>query len=278
MKSPNNYDKIVELYKLMGEDKELLKVFYANDYPVPYKSLLLYPVQMDLYLYFHILVECLVLPHKTSGDINAISMSYFDYLFYLTENGKPQYLFQLIELLAIVLKKDKKYIDKDGKENDYVYISRDVKNKHAQLIIGGEVYDTKDFDLLREIICIQNAIELPDETTNPDIVLAYKEMEEYRRKQSKIKMCTWEDQINIVVAKSSYKRDDVLQMTIRSFSRLLARVDKIMHYEIMMMLSPNMEKKDRQTIEHYMSSLEKDNKYSDMFIDLEKFKEEKGLA
>ena len=76
----NNYKKIVELYHLMNDDKELLKVFYANDYPVPFKQLTLYPVQVDLYLYFHILVECLLLPHKTSGDIKAITMSYLQYL------------------------------------------------------------------------------------------------------------------------------------------------------------------------------------------------------
>ena len=117
----NNYDKIVELYHLMNDDEKLLKVFYANDYPVPYKSLTLYPVQVDLYYYFHMLVECLLLPHKTSGDAKAISMSYLKYLCYLcTEKQQAQHIIFLSELLQIVLRKNKKYIDKDGKEKRHL--------------------------------------------------------------------------------------------------------------------------------------------------------------
>ena len=50
----NNYEKIVELYNMLGRSDELLNVFYTNDYPVPFKSLKIYPVQMDLYFYFQV--------------------------------------------------------------------------------------------------------------------------------------------------------------------------------------------------------------------------------
>jgi hypothetical protein len=265
----NNYKKIVELYHLMNDDEALLKVFYANDYPVPFKELILYPVEVDLYLYFHLLVECLVLPHKVSGDLKAISMSYFKYLCYLaTEKGETHHLVQLGELLLIILKKPKEYI-KDGVEKCTI----EINLQKCILKIEDKSFNEKDFDKLRKIILEQNAIELPDETIHPDVLKAYKEMEEYKIKQSKVKMCSFEDQINVVVAKSSYRRDEVVKMTIRSFSRLLERVDKIMHYEIMTLLSLEMDKKDRQSIEHYMAGDKTfEEKYKDAMMGLEEMK------
>ncbi|MBR4002737.1 MAG: hypothetical protein IKI95_01530 [Clostridia bacterium] len=245
----NNYEKIVELFKLFGEQERDYSIFYANDYPIPYKGLTIYPVQVDLYMYFHSLVECLLLPHMTSGDINAISMSYFDYLVYLAkEKESPQYISQLFYLLQIVLR----IPGKDEKGNLNIDIIPD--GKKSILRIFNETYNSQDFDRIRKIICDQNALEMPDEETHPDIVKAIKEVEEYKRKQANVKMCSFEDQINIVVAKSSYRRDECIKMTIRSFTRLLERVDKIMHYEIYTLLSPNLTKEGQKNITHYMAA------------------------
>ena len=245
----NNYEKIVELFKLLGEKETDYEIFYANDYPIPYKGLTIYPVQVDLYIYFHTLVECLLLPQMTSGDVNAISMSYFEYLIYLAQQkGAPQYITELFYLLQIVLKIPLK--------NEDVKFNIEIIQDGGKFLLRvlNETYTSKDFDVLRKIICEQNALELPDEETHPDILKAYKAVEEYKRKQAKVKMCSFEDQINIVVAKSSYRRDECLKMTIRSFTRLLERVDKIMHYEIYTLLSPNLTKEGQKNIHHYMEA------------------------
>lgn len=250
----NNYKKIVELYQLADQDDNMLRVFYANDYPIPFKdNLLLYPVQVDLYYCFHLLVECLLLPHLTSGDVNAISMSYLEYLLYLCEKKNDiEHIIYLNELLLIVFRKENTYIDADGKEKSTVSI--DFKNK--KLTICGIEITHHEFDFIRKIILEQNAIEVPDESLPPELVQAFKEKEEFKLRQSKVKMCSFEDQINVVVAKSPYRRDEIMTMTIRSFTRLLTRVDKIMAYEISTLLSPNMEKKDRENIPHYMESID----------------------
>lgn len=256
---------------MFGSDEKLYNMFYANDYPIPYKNLTIYPVQVDLYLIFHILVECLILPHKTSGDINAIQLSYFDYLFYWAEkNGNMTYLEFLVEVLLLCLKKERTKIV-DGKTIDSIKFYQG-KNKKWIMQIDGFDYNGKDFDVIRKIICEQNAIELPDETIHPDIAKAYKEMEEYKRKQSKVKICSFEDQINVVVAKSSYRREEVIKMTIRSFARLLERIDKVLHYEIYTLLSPNMDKKQQQSIEHYMSDSSIKDKYKNSMMDFDEFK------
>jgi hypothetical protein len=259
----NNYEKCVELFKWFGEKEELYDVFYANDYPIPYKGLLIYPVQVDLYIFFHQLVDCLLLPHLTSGDAKAISMPYFEYLVYLLkEKRQPQYLWELIQLLLICLRM--KATDENGRQ--MIEIVPD--GKHYLLRIGNETYDSADFDKIRKIICEQNAVEMPDEKTHPDIVKAMKEVEEYKRKQAKVKICSFEDQINIVVAKSSYKRAECLTMTIRSFTRLLERVDKIMHYEIYTLLSPNLTDEGKKSIEHYMAAEKtREERYQENLLD-----------
>lgn len=264
----NNYDKIVELYHAMNDNKELLKVFYANDYPVPYKTLTLYPVQVDLYYYFHLLVQCLLLPHKTSGDIKAISLPYLKYLFYLaTDKEQPEAIASLGELLLIVLRKPKTYKDENGNEKFSISFELDK----GIIDIEGKKFDSKDFDIIKKIILEQNAIEAPDETIPPELLKAYKELEEYKLKQSKVKMCSFEDQINVIVARSSYRRDEVMKMTIRSFSRLLDRVDKIMSYEINSLLKPYMDKKDQENVGHYMADTEKSlkEKCDEAFTDMD---------
>lgn len=268
----DNYRKIVELYKLMNEQEELRKVFYANDYPVPYKTLTLFPVQVDLYYYFHLLVECLLLPHKTSGDIKAISMSYLKYVCYLaTQKGELQHVMFLGELLLIVLRKEKKYLDKNGAEHPTIDINLDK----GCILVEGKEFTDKDFDEIRKIILEQNAIEIPDESINPEIIKTIQEIEAYKLKQSKKKMCSFEDQINIVVAKSSYRRDEIMKMTIRSFSRLLERIDKVMDYEIKSVLVPYMDDKGKEAITHYAEDTDKTTreKYESMLTDIDKLKE-----
>lgn len=271
----SNYDKIIALYNLFGQPKEWEDIFYANDYPIPYKELYLYPVEVSLYKPFHILVECLLLSKNESKDIKVISMSYLDYLYYLAKNGQGFYIGLLKQLLYIVLriKEEQTSINNEIIESiDFI----EYKENKVKIRILNNTYDSTDFDNLKNLICEQNAIELPDPTIHPDLLKAYRDVEEYKRKQSKVKICSFEDQINIIVAKTAYKRGEVLNLTIRSFTRLLERVDKIMHYEIMSLLSPDMDEKSRNNIEHYMVASEYGNlknKIMKETSDLDSYKE-----
>ena len=67
-----------------------------------------------------------------------------------------------------------------------------------------------------------------------------------------MKFCGIEDRINVVVAKSSLKREDVVNMTIRSFSRLFDRITKIVDYEIQSYQAPYMSPEDQKKITHYL--------------------------
>jgi len=246
----NNYEKIVELYNTLGGGEELLKVFYTNDYPIPFKSLKIYPVQMDLYFYFQVFSQCLLEPHKTSGDIKAISMSYLRYLCYLgADKQRPEILVFLSELISMVFKIPK-FVKNDKGEKTY---NIDINFDEAIIRVGEETIDEKEFDTFRKIVLEQNAIEPPDESLNPELVKAYKELEQFKQKQSNIKMCDIEGQIDIVIAQTSYRKDEILKMTIRTFSHLFERLLMITNYEIQSLLTPYMEKKDQKSITHYLA-------------------------
>ena len=246
----NNYEKIVELYNTLGGGEELLKVFYTNDYPIPFKSLKIYPVQMDLYFYFQVFSQCLLEPHKTSGDIKAISMSYLRYICYLgADKQRPEILVFLSELISMVFKVPKSIKNNEGKE---IY-NIDIDFDNAIIRVGKETINEKEFDTFRKIVLEQNAIEPPDESLNPELVKAYKELEQFKQKQSNIKMCDIEGQIDIVIAQTSYRKDEILKMTIRTFSHLFERLLMITNYEIQSLLTPYMEKKDQKNITHYLA-------------------------
>jgi len=250
----NNYEKLEALYHTFGENEELLNTFYANDYPVPFKSLKVYPVQVDLYFYFQLFSQCLVEPHRTSGDIKAISMSYLQFICYLAlEKGRQELLVFLTELLSIVFQEPTTIKNESGEQVSNIEVDLDK----FEVRVGGESISAEEFDRLRKIILEQNGVEVPDESLNPELVKAYNELEEFKRKQAHMKMCNFEEQINIVVAQTSYRRDEILRMTIRSFTRLFERLLLITDYEIKSLLSPYMSEKDVKKITHYLSDTRK---------------------
>ena len=206
-----------------------------------------------MWYYFEMFSQCLLLPHLTSGDMRAISMNYLQYLCYLgKEKGKPEYLVCLVELLKIVLDIGNQYTTAEGE----VANSIDVLVDSGKLVIQGKVFDGKDFDKIKLIILEQNGVEPLDETINPQLLKVYNENKAFEARHNNMKMCDFEDQINIVVAMTGYKRNEVLGMTLRSFGRLFTRIDKILNYKLMSLLSPYIDEKTSKKIGHYAENTE----------------------
>lgn len=246
-----DYKKFVELFEKYGsfDNKDWHEIFYINDYPIPYKGLLLHPIKVRMFYLFKSFVDCLTMPHLTSGDVEAISRTYFEYLVFLIENrGKQFYLQSLFEILSLSLQQP--IFNEDKTPNIFI---KKIGNSHF-LQVGNEMYDSNDFDNIRKIICEQNAVEMINEEIHPEVLNAYKELEEYKRKMSKFKVCNFEEQIAFVVAKTSYKKEECLDMTIRFFHKLFNRLDKIEAFEVYTPLAPNMDKQAQDSIEHYLAA------------------------
>lgn len=235
---------------------------------------MIYPVTVDFYTIFHTLASALLLAKNTSGDVKAISMSYLEYIFYLAENGETTHIIFLTELLRICLQLPR-LVEKDGQQIASVEIAR-ADDKKVYVLINGERWSAQEFDDIKRIILRQNGLEAPREDVHPDILAAYKEYEEFLQKRNKVKICSFSDQLNVIMLKTSYTKKSIMEMTIRTFSKLLERADLMLNYEIMNLLSPYMDKNGVQNITHYLSDTERD-KIKDMYIDYDEFRQKNKL-
>lgn len=228
------------------------EVYYIYDEPVGYKKLKLYPVKIRKYLYFQYLVEAITRDKNSIPDVKIISMPYLDYLFYTNEEGKNDNIGKLDGLLRICL----------GKEDDLEFTIRyafDEKNK-AYFEIDGEQYYGQDFDEIKQIICEQNLVELPDEKIQKEIREKMEEAKRIRAKANGIKMASFEDQMVALMIATSLSLEDVYNLTVRKFNKAIQRLDAKLHYEIYLAASMSgmVEFKDKSFIKHWLSELDND--------------------
>lgn len=246
-------------------------ILITNDFPVVYKGLKFYPIVMAFYNWVNIFAECLIVPHLTCGDVKAIELRYLDFLFYhcLERKKEEDYLIMCLkELLILSLRMNRKECEENNLINFY---SKD-KGEHYYIKINDIEIDSKDFDTIKEIIAKQNRIELPNEKLHPTFVKDKKELEEYKKRQSSLKICDLSKQISLVSVISGESRKQIInEMSIKTFSEILERYDLLLGYELGILLSPNMKEKDRRGIKHYLDENKKDD-YSQEMESIEEIK------
>lgn len=240
--------------------EEHIKELYFDE-PIQYKELLIYPVTMKDYLDFHMMVNCLLVDKNSIPDVNIISMSYLRFLYYESMTNNAPYVYMIKALLCIVL-----HIDFEEEINFYV----DEHDK-AFFKIRGIEYNARDFDEITKIIFAQNCIKPIDETIQKEIRDALEKAEQYKMQQNKQKICSLEEQMICVLISTSLKMEDIYQLTIRKFEKILQRVDAKLHYQIYLSasLSGMVEFKNKDAIKHWMNDLTKEDRYEDVKVDME---------
>lgn len=240
--------------------EEYLKELYFDE-PIPYKGLLIYPVTMKDYLDFHLFVNCLLVDKNSIPDVNIISMSYLRFLYYQSLEHNEPYIYMIKVLLCLVL-----HIDIEEEINFYV----DERDR-AFFKINGIEYNADDFDNIAQIIFKQNCITPIDETIQKEVRDALEKAEEYKMRQNKYKMCSLEEQMICVLISTSLKMQDIYNLTLRKFEKILQRVDAKLHYEIYLSASMSgfVKFKNEDAIQHWMNDLSKSDKYADVKVDME---------
>lgn len=234
-------------------------LFYDN--PVPYKELLIYPVTMYNYFDFHMFANCLLLDKNSVPKPEVISMSYFRYLFYLFDNGEP-YLYMFLELMYMVLKLER--------EKDDIKVFLDESGKNAFFQINGINYNANDFEKIRDIIIQQNCLEPLDTTISKEVRDKMLEAERYKMQQNITKVCSLEEQMVCVLISTALKLDDIYNLTIRKFSKILQRVDHKLHYQIYLnaQMSGMVKFEGENKLKHWMSDLTKTDRFADIKMDM----------
>nr|DAG31341.1 MAG TPA: hypothetical protein [Caudoviricetes sp.] len=239
---------------------EHMKELYFDE-PIQYKDLLIYPVQMKDYLEFHWLSSCLLIDKNSIPDINIISMSYLNFLYYMSATNDEPYIYMVKMLLCMVL-----HMDFDEEMSFYV-----DENDKAFFKVRGIAYDSSDFDEIVKIIFEQNCITPIDNTIQKEVRDALQKAEEFKMQQTKQKMCSLEEQMICVLISTPLKLEDIYELTIRKFEKILRRVDAKLHYQIYLSASMSgmVKFKDENAIKHWMNDLTNDDRYADVKVDMD---------
>lgn len=253
------------------EIKNKYQYYFTYDYPVPYENkLLIYPLIVKDYMIFFSCVDCLMIDKNSIPDIKVIKMSYLDYLFYKSEQEPNKItLSKLFEILRLCFKLN---------ENELM-INTFENGKH-ELVIKNQVINGTDFEEIRKIICYQNNVELPDESIASDLKKALEEAQEFYNQQNNAgKVGSLEDQIDCIVSRTSYKHEEIYNLTIRRFIRLLERVDTTLHYVIYKTAEMGGMVKFKEPVESWRNSLDKsfEEKYKHLMVDPEAFKKKVNM-
>lgn len=247
--------------------KDILFPFLIYNKPFQYNEhITLYPVTMNDIVLFQSLSNSITLrKNSVFHEKKIIKMTYLDFLIYCFENselesqysihGLSQYLFYAIQLLILCCKDSEIQIDQ----------------KTSYFSINGELITPQIFDDLRRIIILQNDIDFDiDEFINHDTEERLQKAENNQNKNKK--KSNIEDYIDSLVIAMNTTEEKVMGMTIRKFWRYIKRYQLHESYTIAKTGECSGMVKFKEPIEHWMTSLEEDDKYKHLKTDEQELK------
>jgi hypothetical protein len=239
-------------------------IYYVFDSYVPYKKLKLYPVLMKDYFQFAFFSSVLMIEKTADPDpIKAISMTLLEYIFYKA-NNENTYIPLLDALLRMVL-------GKVEEKNFEIKYWADKSDNRPRFKIDNDIYDSSDFDILREIIAEQNGLELPDERIQKTVRDSLEEARRYKEKLLGNKVASLEEQMLALSIYSGWELEKIYNMTIRKFRRAIARANHMVYQQIYQTASMSgfVEFKDKSVLSGWLADIDNNDRYGDVKMSLE---------
>lgn len=245
------------------------EVSITYDLPITYKGIKLYPVTVKDYLLFTAYSQCFLIDKNSIPDPKIIAMSELEYLYYLASKDVESmpYLICFDRILAMSLKDDKSFESLQESMKRYRY----DKKKKPVFRIGEQLYNYKDYLEIKQIICQQNFVELPDENISKAVRDSLEQAKKYKEKISGTKPASLEDYIISLATVTGWTFDYIYSLPVRKFIRSIRRFDNYVHYKIYLSASMSgfVEFKDKSIIKHWLTDIDTDDKYGDVSIDLD---------
>lgn len=254
--------------------KSDIKIKYIKeltfDLPILYKEMLLYPVRMKDIYDFRIFVQSIILEKNSVPSVEFISMPYLDFMYKISSKDTP-YVGMFRELLSIVL----------NKKREDIVLGYNDKNKATFSIKYDDKlyeYNSQDFEEIKQIICEQNLVDIPDETIQKEIRDRIQEAKKVRDKANNVKHASLEDLVVAIIISTSLKEEEVMNLSIRKFHKIIEREDNKLHYKIYLnaSLSGLVEFKNKNLIKHWLSDLTT-NEMDEFTIGLDEMKSRLNL-
>lgn len=258
--------------------EKIVEQYVPFNKPIPYvlkskQEILIYPVYMKDILDFEKGQGILHIDKNSSSNIEIIQMSYLKYLYSLFLVFVSRGEFSLLECFQKIL--EICFHIEIPQQKLFNFFSLDVignfwrKNKKNDIYldIDGIIITSKDFDNIIRIILYQNIEDYDDRVVSSDIKELY---EEYMKiKNRNAVMVPLEKKILAVMSETGYRKEDILNLTIRDFYGLFnMSIDKI-EYQIRECARIH-GAKIKGNNEHWVIKNKKD-KYDEIFTGVQEF-------
>jgi hypothetical protein len=214
--------------------------------------------------------------HRQGGDVKAIPLNYLNYLLYKLDKKSVSVFFELKTILQMCLGLESDMVSEDGNILPTIDFIRTGENKLSIRILN-EIYDYKDFDIIRKIICEQNCIEMPDLNIPPSLKKKYREQDDYYRKINKNKICGFDELKSRITGRTGIMKQEINKMTIREFTQLVESLEIISSYDSEILLTPNMKKEDAQKIKHWLCPSKEEDRYAKYRTDIAAYSEKNKI-
>lgn len=293
--------------KILEEVEYLNDRYFTFDEPIPFCGLFLYPIDLRHYNEFMTSNSCLLL--NKDDDPAGVRLSNLDYLLSKIEDQKEgvfwsMRLSKIIELCCHVPsgmncpkcgknipfgqffteEREKQYQEMNEEDREKIFNcdcgegkfipslnqKKDEKTGKTILVINGHDISTVDFNKFRKFILYQNLPDYEDDSyVDKEIRDDFALKAEMQSRHSG--RASLEQKIICVCAKSSYKIEEIYNMSIRKFTMLLSTINDAMEYQITRtgLMSGMVSLKDGKEIDHWI--YKKKKSLYDSAVDAQEF-------
>jgi len=250
--------------------------YTTYDLPIPYKELDIYPIKVINYIAFNVYSQCFLIEKNYIKDVKIISMTDLEYIYSCTEEDTAAYpyLIWFDRLLSLCLQDDDSFENIEKSMLRYKY-----EGKKPYFTINGKKYTSEDFDKIKEIVCEQNMVDLPDLSISKQVRDSLEAAQRYKNKLNGVKPASFEDYIISLSTVTGWTMDYIHSLSIRKFIKSVQRLDALIHYKIYLSasLSGMVEFKDKSFIKHWLSAVEDEDQYADVSMDYDALKKKISL-
>lgn len=247
-------------------NKDELMPFLIYSKPYQYGNIKLYPVKMEHVIEFSMYKESIIVrKDSTFCDKKIIKMTYLDFLKHTAINPEIAIKYQM-PLLSYYFQ-------------FAIYLLQMVCKDQEIIIVGTDLYinNTKItpeiFDDLRRIIIIQNDIDF-----DIDEFIHYETEQALRKAQNRINKddANIEDYIDSLCVALKYSEEEVMNLSIRKFWRLIKRYNLHENYTICKTGELGGMVKYKEPIKYWITSIDEEDKFSYVKTDEEALKGKVG--
>ena len=263
----------------------IIEPYRAFDAPVPYKELLLYPVQAQDYYKFMSSVGVLGIQKNRTPDVRIIQMSYLQFVFGLILND-VEWRKKFIDIMQLCLRVEVAELSNsriqrgsfwnemgangelifhlNGYEVDFI-----DRNERIFIRLNGIELSGAEFDELIRYIHFQNVYDYFDDFINDDVREVIEKF--YSMKNKDIVPPTFEQKIISVMSALGVTKPQVATMTMISIEQLFHSVVRRTDYMIEHNYRAHaMTDKPLPDIEHWAYKSNKE-RFSEVFVNADSF-------